>query len=334
MKPALKLDVLVVHPSYGGNGGLASEHPDVREWAIETAFKMREDPRVGSFHFKTISDTPVTMVRNQAIQMAKAKGCHLLMMVDSDQSPRKHQGEPWFKPFWDEAFNFIYNNYGKGPHVVGAPYCGPPNGTENVYVFQWDTDGNKSEETAYSLEMYSRAQAARMSGIQECAALPTGMILIDMRACDLIEPVKHSKEEILEKVQAGTMSVKEALYAMKEGYFYYEWKDQYAAEKASTEDVTFTRDIALAGMAKLGYNPIYCAWDSWVGHHKPWNVGKPRHYTTEHISATFQKAVEDGARSNELIIDLSRLNQSDDPIAKRLRSMVIDAPQNGHPVAG
>src|SRR6185369_12185898 len=115
--------------------------------------------------------------RNLAIRRAKEKGCHLLLMVDSDQSPNKHRSEPWFKPFWDEAFNFIYDNYGKGPHVVGAPYCGPPNGTENVYVFQWDTNGNKDEETAYSLEMYSRAQASMMAGIQECAALPTGMIL-------------------------------------------------------------------------------------------------------------------------------------------------------------
>jgi hypothetical protein len=128
-------------------------------------------------------------------------------------------------------------------------------------------------------------------------------------------------------VQAGRRTVEEGLLALKEGYFYYEWTDCHADEKASTEDVTFTRDIALAGQAKLGYNPIHCAWDSWVGHLKPWNVGKPEKFTTEHINESYRKAVLDNARADERIIDLSSLNQGDDPISRRLRGMAADALQ-------
>jgi hypothetical protein len=327
MQPALKLSVLIAHPSYGGNGGIASEHPDIREWALETVLKMKADPRIGEIHTKTLSETPVTMVRNDFVVLARKLGVHLLLMVDSDQSPNKHKGEPWFKPFWDEAFNFVYANYGKGPQVVGAPYCGPPNGMENVYVFHWESYHNRGNESMFKLEQYSRQQAEMMSGIQECAALPTGMILYDMRAFELIEPEAVSKRSVLEDVQAGRRTVDEGMMAMREGWFSYEYEDQRAHRKASTEDVVNTRDIALAGMAKLGYNPIHCAWDSWVGHHKPWNVGKPQRFTTEHISESYRKAVLDNARADERIIDLSSLNQGDDPISRRLRGMAADALQ-------
>lgn len=344
MNPALKLDCMFAHFPYGGNGGVSSEIPQIRRWEVETALKMLADKRVGWFESKDFSDTPICMTRNRAIRTAKAMGAHLLLMIDSDNDPLKHAGEPWFKPFWDEAFNFIYKNYQAGPRLVFAPYCGPPNNIENVYVFKAQALHNHAQETAWKLEAYNRDEASMMTGIQEAAAGPTGMILIDMRLFDLIEPVAMSKEQIVQALASGMMTPEQGLHALREGYCYYEWEDQYADQKASTEDVTLTRDIALAGMAKLGYNPVFCAWDSWIGHHKPWNVGKPQRYTLEAVNASYRKAVLDNARAEERIVDMSNFNQGDDPLSRRLRAMAagVDAalppisppdappPDNGH----
>jgi hypothetical protein len=303
--PALKLNVMFANFPYGGNGATSSEHPNIREWTVETALKMSKDPRIGGFWSKDFSDCPIPMTRNKAIRTAIEEGCHLLLMIDSDQSPNLHKGEPWFKPFWDEAFGFIYDNYHKGPRLVFAPYCGPPNGGESVYVFQWRNYGDHGDETEYSLEMYSREQAAIMSGIQEAAAGPTGLILIDLRLMDLIQPSGRPKRDILEDLRSGKISVEQAEYQLREGYFYYEWKNQYAAEKASTEDVTFTRDIALAGQEKLGYNPVFCAWDSWIGHHKPWCVGRPRRYLTQQVGASLRKAVLEDNHPRETFMEIN-----------------------------
>lgn len=304
-KPPLQLSVFCGFPSYGGNGGISSEVPDIREWWTETVLKIGKDPRISGLVTKTIADTPITMVRNDFVRLAKANGCDLLLMVDSDQSPNKHADAPWFKPFWDEAFNFIYENYHKGPHVVFAPYVGP---AENVYVFYWEDHGNKGIESEFELKPYSRQHAAIMSGIQEAAAGPTGLILIDLRACELIEPSGLPRREVLERVQSGQMTPEEAEWALHEGYFHYEWENSYADKKASTEDVTFTRNIALAGMEQLGYNPLYCAWDSWIGHHKPINVGRPQRYTTEQVHQTLRKSVRENSFNNEVCMDLSRLD--------------------------
>ncbi len=304
----LKLDVFVGFPSYGGNGGISSEVPDIREWWAETIIEMRADPRVGRIITKTIADTPITHVRNRFVHLAEKQGCHLLLMIDSDQSPNKHKGEPGFKPFWTEAFDFIYKNYSKGPHVVGAPYCGPPGGTENVYVFKWENEGIRGDETQFRLDAYSRSEAAIMSGIQECAALPTGMILYDMRAFDLIRPSGKSKRQVLQEFQEGKIDIQQAEFDLHEGYFYYEWTDSFAHTKASTEDVTNTRDISMCGQVKLGYNPVHCAWDSWIGHWKPWNVGRPMRYGVESIGPTFRKVVLNDQSHYDTIIELPDLD--------------------------
>jgi hypothetical protein len=106
----------------------------------------------------------------------------------------------------------------------------------------------------FQLEMYDRHTAYKMAGIQECAALPTGLIMYDMRAFELTEPRSVNDKP----------------------WFYYEWNNHYCSEKASTEDVTQTRDLSMAGVQKLGYNPLYCNWDAWAGHWKPKCVGKPQ----------------------------------------------------------
>lgn len=321
-----KLKLFVGFPSYGGNGGIQAEVPCVRKWWAETILKIQADPRIeailpkdvahlrevevtGKVAHVTIGDTPVTMVRNRFVTLARQAGADLLMMIDSDQGMMLHRNDPGHIDFWDAAFPFVYDRYTDGPVCIAAPYCGPPNGTENVYVFQWGNYGVRGDETRFSLDQYQRNEAARMTGIQECAALPTGAILFDLRCFDIIEPSRMSKRETLVKLQSGEITVEDAEWALRDGFFYYEWKDQYADQKASTEDVTLTRDISLACLAKHGYNPVHCAWDSWVGHWKPWNVSKPDIYGADQISANFRKVAREDRQSNERLVDVSQLTK-------------------------
>jgi predicted O-methyltransferase YrrM len=273
-----KLSVLVANYAYGGNGGISMLHPTIAEWLVATVLKMKQDPRIGEIFHRTYSDTPITMSRCRTVLDARECGADLILMIDSDQIPDHalHEGDPYAKPFWESSFDFIYQNYDKGPHVVGAPYCGP-SPVNNVYVFRWASQRNAALEQDIQIEPYSRGEAAIKVGMEEVAALPTGLILFDVRVFELTEP--KSKED--------------------PPWFYYEWKTKYADEKCSTEDVTATRDIALAGMSLLGYSPIYVNWDAWAGHIKPEIVGKPNPITTEQVNSKYRDAVLNGASYKE-----------------------------------
>ena len=238
--------------SYGGNGGISSEVPDIREWMVPLVSEISKDKRIEHIRLWNLADTPITMTRNRAVLMAREAGIDVLVMVDSDVKPDLLSGQPDAKPFFQSSFDFLVSHYQKGPCVIGAPYCGPPP-SECVYVFRWQNMQSDNVNPDFQLEMYDRHTAVKMAGIQECAALPTGMIMYDMRAFELTEPKT----------------------AADKPWFYYEWKDKYCSDKASTEDVTQTRDIAFVGAQKLGYNPLFCNWDAWVGHWKPKCVGKP-----------------------------------------------------------
>ena len=257
---------------YSGNGGISCEHPSIRKWFADTLVKCKNDSRIDKVHSVDFCDTPVTMVRNNAVQTARKLGADLLVMCDSDQFPDLYVGkDPLARPFWDSSFDFTYQRIlNHKLTVVGAPYCGPPN-VENVYVFRWANYQTDSPDADHRLEAYTREEAAQRGGIEEVAALPTGLILFDLRVFDLLEPP----------------------------YFYYEWRDKFEAEKVSTEDVTATRDIALAGEHKHGYSPIHCNWDAWAGHMKPKCVGKPRILTIDAIGDKYRQAMHVGARDNE-----------------------------------
>lgn len=250
--------------SYGGNGGISSEVPDIREWMTPLVTEISRDERIQDIRIWNLADTPITMTRNRAVLMAREYGVDVLVMIDSDMKPDMSVAEG--KPFFQSSFDFLVNHYAKGPVVIGAPYCGPPP-VENVYVFRWQNQQSESANPDFQLEMYDRHTAAKMSGIQECAALPTGLIMYDMRAFELTEP--RSAED--------------------RPWFYYEWSDKYAAHKASTEDVTMTRDLSLVGTQRLGYNPVFCNWDAWAGHWKPKCVGKPIFIAAKDVGAKMKQ---------------------------------------------
>lgn len=267
--------------SYGGNGGISSEVPDIREWMIPTILEASKDERVGNIRVWNLSDTPITMTRNQAVLQAREFGLDVLVMVDSDMKPDERAGHPDAKPWFPTSFDFLVKHYHKGPCVIGAPYCGPPP-VENVYVFRWQNMQSENANPDFQLEMYDRHTAVKMAGIQECAALPTGLIMYDMRAFEITEPKTDADKP----------------------WFYYEWRDRFAAAKASTEDVTQTRDLSLAGTQKLGYNPVYCNWDAWAGHWKPKCVGKPQVIDASGISDKLRTFWESKADNKTKIVNL------------------------------
>jgi len=244
-----------------------SEDPDVCDWVTSTVITARHDPRIFEILRWRKDDTPITLSRNACFEAAHASEVDFLMMVDSDMSPDIHLEsnpfaqppiEPFAKPFFETSLEFLWQQRQAGiPSVIGAPYCGPPP-CENVYVFQWATQANSLEdEPDMRLAQYSREEAANMRGVQPCAALPTGLIMFDM----------------------------DCLAKIDRPYTYYEWGDDAASIKASTEDVTLTRDLALGGA------PQFCNWDAWAGHWKWKCVCKPIFLTSEMVSEKFRQRI-------------------------------------------
>ena len=99
------------------------------------------------------------------------------ILLDNDNEP---DAEPDGKPFWDTSFDFMFRR--ERPCIVAAPYCGRPP-YENVFMFQIHNHNN-DPHGGWSLEQYTREQATTMAGIQDVAAIPTGVCLIDMRILD------------------------------------------------------------------------------------------------------------------------------------------------------
>lgn len=293
-----KYKVMFATFSYGGNGGTSSEHPDVRDWLINTLRKVEADPRVCEWRLTENADTPITMTRNRAALDAIEWGADALVMIDSDMRP---DCEPDGKPFWDTSFDFFDRMYDKHPIVIGAPYCGPPVHEENVYVFRWQNclTGNP-DESDMQLKPYSRVEAAMHAGIQEVGALPTGLILYDVRVfMDLLDPVPRYRE-----LRNLGLTDAEACRATQH-FFDYEWTSPMACEKGSTEDVQNTRDISLAGIHKYGANPVFCNWDAWAGHWKPKLVRKPQILTADSVSRSLMDVV---GRGNESGVKIERVN--------------------------
>lgn len=243
----------------------AKEEPDVTDWLIETIIKCKLDPRIDVVHNRRKDDTPITMSRNWMVEQAKAVKADILVMIDNDMAPDIKC--PGCKPFWETSLDFMLKHH--GPCIIGSPYCGPPP-LSNVYVFQWANWQNDNPQPDMRLEQFSREQAAQLAGITRVGALPTGLIMMDMRAFQKLKPP----------------------------YFYYEWTDKTDSAKASTEDVTFTRDLDMAGV------PQYCNWDAWSGHWKRLRVDKPKMIYSDHIQEKYRAAVLADIKSNERLVIL------------------------------
>jgi hypothetical protein len=307
-----KAKVLITAFTYSGNGGIPTQAEQVSEWIAHTMVKAGRDERIEWIKKTSFCDTPITATRNRAVVAAREIGADILVMVDSDMWPDNRVGrDPEAKPFFDTSFDFLYKHYDCGPVVIGAPYCGPPP-IEMAYVFTWRTQQSDHPNVDYALKPYSREEAATMKGIQHCAALPTGLIMFDMRAFELTEPKRKQETLIkrlmapvegqyitgepltLEQVREHTQRCLDMKQQSEQSWFYYEWTNEYQSEKASTEDVTATRDIASHGVLELGYNPLRVNWDAWAGHWKVKCVDKPVVLSSEDVNNKLIRAATDG----------------------------------------
>lgn len=312
-----KLDVLITLFCYGGNGGVATILPDIATWLAKTVAWLHANDRVGRVSVTTAGDIPLAMERNRVVVDAKKEGFDVLIMMDSDNVPDLYlDDDPSAQPFVESSFNFLYERSCQGiPTVVAAPYCGPPVHPtknprgENVYVFYATEDGTESDDLGVYVEAYSRDHACLMKGIQPIAAGPTGCIMYSMDAFDLMPVHGKTDEEILNEYKNGEISAKRASQLLRmESWFYYEYIDGYQTHKASTEDVTNTREINIAGALKHNCPIVFCNWDAWAGHYKPKCVGKPNPLRIETVSNLFRDAVNNniGHADSYMEIDFTK----------------------------
>jgi hypothetical protein len=256
--------------------GNHQEHPDSSGWVMALAARLARDSEVDVVPFRR-SDTPITMVRNLAVKTALDLECDHVLMIDADMHPDIEVGrDPFARPFWDVAWSFlerrraIEREVGLGdcpPATIAAPYCGPPP-RESVYVMEWRSESSGCPDAPFHLGMIDRADAARRAGIEEVAALPTGLILYDARVFEALPPP----------------------------WFDYEWDDEpYRTRKATTEDIYQTRNAGLLGL------PQFVAWDCWAGHIKLKTVGRPRPLPCDVVSGRIADAVRSSAPAGERV---------------------------------
>lgn len=280
------------------------EHTPCVTWLMEFAQHVTKDPRFDVVFGKPLDDTPITMTRNRSVEIARKVGADFLLMIDSDMDPDCEIGfDPRAKEFWPTTIDFMLKH--QGPCVVGAPYCGPPP-LENIYVFNWqkmETSHGNNNMNGLKLGQFSREHAYIMSGIQEVAALPTGLIVFDMRGFENIEPP----------------------------YFSYEYENhgpaceacgQHArgpeAHKSSTEDVVTTRDLSIAGV------PQYCNWDAWAGHRKMKTVRKPDLFTADGVAAKMHEALLSRRRITDRLVDIKPPEKWKSEIATAMQAFEAD----------
>ena len=311
----VKVDVLIAQFAYAGNGGVASILPELGTWLASLTQTLTKDDRIGRVAVKRYGDIPLTMERNRVVRDAIEGKYDIIVMLDSDNVPDLYLGKkPWAKAFWDSSFEFAFQRLLRGvPTVVAAPYCGPPphpvnGGEENVYVFYAQANRTDSGQQFHRFEAYSREHASQMRGIQEMAAGPTGVILYTTSAFDLMPIDRRSDAEILADFKSGGIDSEQCARKLRmQSYFWYEFTDGWQTRKASTEDVTNTRTIGMAGQLKHGEPVCFCNWDAWAGHMKPHCVGMPEPIRMEQVSAVYQEAVLKGLKADESIANVDFL---------------------------
>ena len=333
MQPA-QVKIHIALFCYGGNGGLAMMAPELGLWLAKTYHEMKLDPRISGVGVKIYSDTPITMTRNRAVRDAGLLGCDMVLMLDSDNEPDGYlRAGNDSTPYWETAFSFAHERLVRGiPTVIAAPYCGPPpepihntniitqgdvtyaeaGGGEVPYLFQWSNRESDCPHTSVKIDLLTRNEAARLSGIYPVAALPTGVCLFTLNA---FEGLPHP-------------------------YFKYEMNED-GSEKQSTEDVVATRDISVFWKIKKDIDVLYATCDSWALHHKTKKVGRPQFVPLESISKTFVEAIRADMHANEAMQHVDYGDSDKRPAASPSRqspppplplpqgSKIADLPRNG-----
>lgn len=274
------LNIAFAFFSYSGNGGISCHHPSLRTWWGETLKYCKAHDQVADVIEFDLSDTPVTMTRNRAVTTARAEKADVLVMVDSDNQPDLYLGKDAdAQPFISSSLEFLLSRYDRKLTCIAAPYCGPPP-DECVYAFQFTSQESDCPPDRYKLSMVSREQAAIMSGLHPAAAAATGVLMTDMRCFDMTEPRSAGDKP----------------------WFYYEYSDHLETEKRSTEDVVFTRNLAITCQSVHGYNPLFVNWSAWAGHWKSKCVGKPRPMSVENVHENLRRAMDANHKPGEKLV--------------------------------
>jgi hypothetical protein len=277
--------------------GSGWENSDLTTWLMVNFHKMKCDERIeGILDVTEANDTPIPMLRNRAVKQALAAGCDYILMVDADMIPDYLVGQdPHARPFWDEAWEFMMDRRDCEevqlaeerferfpPATIAAPYCGPPP-HECIYVFRWSDFESDTPDPNMRLQMLERQEVYRYTGIQQVAALPTGLILYDTRV------FTHPDND--------------------PPWFDYEYADKEHSTKATTEDVFQTRNASFLGMPQL------CAWSCWAQHLKWKKVGRPQPLTVDRVHHTLEAAVRRGHKPDERVQFVRRglLDHPDNP---------------------
>lgn len=258
-----------------------AEESTVTDYLAKLVHQLKSNSDIAEIRTKNFDDTPITMTRNLAAKCALACGSDYLLMIDSDMAPDVEllAGDPMAKPFWESSMEFLLGL--REPAAIGAPYCGPPP-CENVFVFKPANFESDCPPGQLKIDQYNREEAFQRAGIEEVAALPTGLIIFDMRIFKIVPPT----------------------------WFEYEYADPpFNTAKATTEDVFLTRNAALCGVRQ------YCNWDAWAGHWKRKCVRKPRPFTMDFVRENLRAAVARGIVRDEKLITVGEGDESQPPIA-------------------
>jgi hypothetical protein len=265
-----KVSILIARLSYDGR-----ERMEVANWLVQTALELDKHPRVEDvFHTNVVNHYPTTRARNAVIKLCLARRIDFAVMIDDDMIPDIHSPQraaqfDFIRPhrdqtnFFPSALDFALRH--PGPCVVAAPYCaGPPN--ERVLVSRFrEKEADHPDGAAGSslqLECFTRDEAAERTGFEMVSALPTGLVLIDMRAISPVGPLNKP-------------------------WFTYEFKDAEESDLASTEDTVFSRNLCYLGV------PQYVAWGSWAGHVKNRIVSRPRRYPVDGVPKQVEAALRE-----------------------------------------
>jgi hypothetical protein len=241
--------------------GSGMERTEIVDWIAQAQVWGHANERIGKIlNWQHISGAlPVSAARNRSVRDAIDLGVDFLVMLDSDMAP-----DIGSKPFLPTAFDFATERWQTVPTVIAAPYLmGAPE--SKPVVGRWASNNGGSN---IFVSMYTREEAATMTGIQPAPFLGTGLTLFDVR--------------VFAGFTVGERTIKAA-----PPWFEFEFEEPYHDKVVCGEDIHCTRNIAGA-FAAYGLETNYCAWDCWSDHVKSVRQGKPIAYSMLDVAEMFR----------------------------------------------
>lgn len=224
--------------------------------------QMVNHPRLNQLEISYSHGYPTDRCRNFVVKSARENGFDYCLMLDNDMGFDAQLGkDSSAKPFLPSSLDFALAQ--PAPVFVGAPYCSSPPTQEVVVMKHREYAPGLLGGMGKKLDKYTRDEAAVATGIERVAALPTGCLLVDLRAFDVIAPP----------------------------WFHYEFTDPpYNTALASTEDVVLTRNADWLGISQ------FCNWDAWCTHRKVLDIEKPRLCPVDSVPRAIWEGYKAGAK--------------------------------------